>query len=98
MNEAANPPNEDIGFRWWRIWAILGLTLGNLYILGMLNKIPGLALTLVATNTVLCTLILRYNKYAFLIATILSINPIIWIINGIYLKNRWSHPKVNDHR
>jgi len=41
-------------------------------------------------------LILQFNKYAFLIATILSINPIAWIINGIYLKNRWNHPKVNN--
>ena len=41
-------------------------------------------------------LILKFNKYAFLIATILSFNPLLWIINGIYLKNRWCHPRVNN--
>ena len=40
-------------------------------------------------------MILKFNKYAFLVATVLTINPLLWIINGIYLKNRWDHPKVN---
>ena len=40
-------------------------------------------------------MILKFNKYAFLVATVLTIIPLLWIINGIYLKNRWDHPKVN---
>ncbi len=95
MHDKVNTTNQELGFRWWTIWPWLGLTIGNLYILGAMNKFLSVALILVAVNTVLCFLILRFNKYAFLIATILSINPIIWIVNGIYLKNRWSHPKVN---
>lgn len=43
-------------------------------------------------------LILKFNKYAFLIATVLSLNPLLWIINGIYLKNCWCHPKVNKDK
>lgn len=98
MNKAGDPSSGNIGFRWWRIWAILGLTLGNICALGALNEIYGAALVIMAANTVLCILILRYNKYAFLIATVLSVNPIVWIINGIYLKSRWNHPKVNGGR
>ncbi len=86
---------EDIGFQWWKIWAWLGLTLGNLYALVALKEEIGLAFVLIIINTILMVMILKFNKYAFLIATILSFNPLLWIINGFYLKNRWNHPKVN---
>lgn len=91
----ASAGKDNIGFRWWTIWAWLGLTIGNLYVLGTLKNMMGVALFIVAVNTALMVFILRFNKIAFLIATIVSLNPIIWIVNGIYLKNRWSHPKVN---
>ena len=87
--------STDIGFQWWVLWAWLGLTFGNLFVFIELQESLGMTLALVAFNSVFMILILRYNKYAFLIATILSINPVLWIINGIYLKNRWHHPKVN---
>ena len=95
-NEKVVNDSQDIGFRWWNIWAWLGLTLGNLYMLGALSEIVGLAGVLIVINTVLMIMILKYNKYAFLIATIISLNPLLWIINGIYLKNRWNHHKVNN--
>jgi len=38
----------------------------------------------------------RYNKYAFLISTIISLNPWYWIINGIYLNNRWNEDITNQ--
>lgn len=38
----------------------------------------------------------NYGKYSFLILTIISLNPILWVINGIYLKNRWEHPLINQ--
>ncbi len=88
--------SQDIGFQWWKIWAWLGLTLGNLYMLGVLSEQVGLAVVLIIVNTVLMIMILKFNKYAFLIATIISLNPLLWIINGIYLKNRWNHQKVNN--
>ena len=90
---------QELGFTWWNVWAWLGLTLGNLMTLGAFADIPdamGIAWGFVIINTILNILILRYNKYAFLIATILSLNPLYWIINGIYLKNRWCDPKVNN--
>lgn len=91
-----NEPIDEIGFGWWTTWASLGLILGNLALVVKLEDEAGLAVVLVIINTILMVLILRYNKYAFLIATVLSLNPLLWIINGIYLKNRWNHPKVNN--
>jgi len=86
---------EDIGFEWWQTWAWLGLTFGNIYTFGVLSEQTGLAVVLIIINVILMFMILKFNKYAFLIATLLSLNPLLWIINGVYLKNRWNHPKVN---
>ncbi|WP_311948155.1 hypothetical protein [Halomonas piscis] len=92
-----NIQSPERGFTWWQVWAWLGLTLGNLTLVPLFQE-PGLAsfaLILIAGNSVLMIMILSFSKYAFLIATILSLNPILWVINGIYLKNRWNHPKIN---
>lgn len=88
--------DDELGFKWWKTWAWIGLIISNLYLFGKLEDNIGLIWFIIAVNTVLMILILQYNKYAFLIATILSFNPILWIINGIYLKNRWNHPLVNN--
>lgn len=95
MSEVTSIESNDIGFQWWIISAWLSLILGNIYIIGTLRETLVLAIIFLAINTILLVLVLKFNKYAFLIATILSLNPILWIINGIYLKNRWKHPKVN---
>ena len=93
---ASGKDGGDIGFTWWRVWAWLGLVLGNLYIAGILHQeIGAFVFVLIGINTVLMILILNYSKYAFLIATIISLNPILWIVNGFYLKNRWKHPRLN---
>ena len=91
--EEAEKPVEEVGFIWWQLWAWLGLTLGNFFTWYALQNEVGIFLIVV--NTFLMIAILKFNKYAFLIATILSLNPIAWFINGIYLKNRWNHEKVN---
>jgi len=90
-----NVRDSDLGFTWWRVWAWLGLTLGNLYTFSLVQELPAFAILLIIANSILMVMILSFNKYAFLIATILSLNPLAWIINGIYLKNRWNHPRVN---
>ena len=87
--------SKDIGFTWWSTWAWLGLTIGNLFTLGFLVDFIPLALVLITINTVLMVLVLRFNKEAFLIATILSLNPLVWLVNGLYLRRRWNHPRVN---
>lgn len=37
--------------------------------------------------------IIKRNKWAFVLGTVLSLNPLLWVINGIYIKNRWSELK-----
>lgn len=95
-NVRSDESDARIGFIWWKIWAWLGLIIGNLYAaITLLQETPGFAILLIGVNTILMIMVLNFNKYAFLVATILSLNPLLWIVNGIYLKNRWDHPKVN---
>jgi len=95
-NSEASASIKELGFTWWTLWAWLGLTLGNLLVFAKLEGAIEIAWGIVIVNSILCILMLQFNKYAFLIATVISLNPLIWIINGIYLKNRWCHPKVNN--
>lgn len=82
-----------VGYKWWITSAWLSLTIGNLIILGFYpESVYIYALTF---NIIINILVLQFNKYAFLLSTVLSLNPLIWIINGLYLKNRWNHQKVN---
>jgi predicted transporter len=85
-----------IGFEWWGIYGWLGLTLGNIFLFIQLDNHIGIAIFSIIINSIMMNMILKFNKYAFLIATILSLNPIIWIINGIYLKKSLATSK-NQH-
>lgn len=41
------------------------------------------------TASLLAALLCRRNRWAWLAFVILQLNPLSWIVNGIYLKNRW---------
>jgi len=86
---------DDIGFTWWRVWSWLGLVPGSIFLLMQVSgPLGGWAILLCVINVVTCSFMLGYSRAAFLTLTIFSLNPILWIINGIYLKNRWNHPLV----
>jgi len=86
--------SKYLGFTWWIVWTYLGLVLGSASILFGFRHIPAVSVILVALNIWLSIYMLKFSRIAFLIATILSINPVLWIINGVYLKRRWSHPRI----
>ena len=69
-DEVQQKSENSIGFEWWKIQGWLGLTVGNLVLLEALKGTEGIAFTFILVNTVLMILILQFNKYAFLIATI----------------------------
>lgn len=95
-NSATSTKQEELGFTWWFVWSWISLAIGvPLAFMTMLgNKwfFTGVFLTLVEIT--ICIYMLKYNRYAFIAGTALTLNPILWIINGIYVKNRWEHPKV----
>ncbi len=95
-NSATSTKQEELGFTWWFVWSWISLAIGvPLAFMTMLgNKwvFTGVFFTLVEIT--ICIYMLKYNRYAFIAGTALTLNPIIWVINGIYVKNRWEHPKV----
>jgi len=84
-----------IGFTWWKVWGTLGLLSSLVYMILSMTKGDSVEF-MIAFFYVLATFFtLRMNKYAFLLLTAFSLNPLLWLINGIYLKNRWYHSNVN---
>jgi hypothetical protein len=54
-----------------------------------LTSVRVLLFVLLLTYVPLGILTLRRNRTGFLLLTVLQLNPIYWLVNGIYLKNRW---------
>lgn len=63
---------------------IIGLTI--------VNKLDGELISLgifVTVHAILGYLVLKRNRWAFLIKTVITMNLFMWVINGIYIHNRW---------
>lgn len=96
--DVAKFEQEQMGFAWWTFQGWASLIVGTLICLGQLKNFEGFAVVLAAVNIGLSVMIIRFSKTAFVIMTVLSINPILWIINGIYIKNRWRDPRVLENQ
>ncbi len=80
---------EARGFRWGYYFCIMSFVAG---------LVIGLFLEAGATGVIICGLIYallawffaQRHRWAWIALTILSFNPIAWIINAIYLWKRWS--------
>jgi hypothetical protein len=95
QDRRAEPMGKQTGFFWWETCGQTGLLFGSLLIIGQFYRAPAVMVAVLVFNVLICWGILRYNKWVFLFATVISFNPIFWIVNGIYLKNRWHHPQCN---
>lgn len=86
---------EELSFTWWLVFSWLCLTIRvPINLMMVISKEWGLSgIVFVLLDITLCIYMLKYNRYAFAISTFLG-TPFFWIINWIYLKNRWEHPKV----
>lgn len=77
---------------------ILGWLLISVYALSLHGEDTLLEFLLSVVGIVSHIQVLRRNRHGWIVAIILQLNPISWIINGIYLKNRWSEmegiPKI----
>ncbi len=99
---ASGKPDNSKTFFWWRLqgWILLsysGYALVYLCLNGWLQTggtqsyfilLSFLALAFVS---LLC---IKMNFWAFAAITIASLNPYLWIVNAIYLKNRWSSHRI----
>lgn len=95
ISEAPSQAEKNLGFTWWNVYGTLtciGALLGGAQVGSEFSAGAGAIFMLIFV--VLGLAVLSYNRTAFLVVTILSLNPLVWVINGIYLKNRWRHPKL----
>jgi hypothetical protein len=98
---ANGKPDNSKTFIWWRLqgWILLsysGYALVYLCLNGWLqsgsaqNYFILISFLAIAFFSILC---IKMNVWAFAAITVASLNPELWIVNAIYLKNRW-----NSHR
>ena len=97
--------NIEIGYTWWKIYSFIFVGTNLLFFIPLwmgffnVDKVGLCREFFIATGLtsgILLTFLiylLSMNRIVFLITTIISFNPLIWIINGIYLKNRWQDVK-----
>jgi len=91
-NSVENTPEtktKELGFIWWQVFNGLWL-LGFAALIVKGNFSP----LFFFLGAFFWLFLVNYSRAAFILATIFTLNPIFWIINGIYIKNRWNHPKV----
>jgi len=80
-------------YAWGYFIGLLGLTSSALPIILVLifpsDSTPFVISICIVTSTTFFYIIKR-NRIAWIIGTFFYLNPLVWIINGIYLRNRWS--------
>jgi NADPH:quinone reductase-like Zn-dependent oxidoreductase len=72
------------------------------YYFSIVSAVAGLVLGTILESVLVCGLIYAVlacffalrHRWAWLALTVLSFNPIVWIINGIYLRKRWAEARV----
>lgn len=89
--------DERLGFAWWTFQGWMSLIGSVVGCISLLRDLGGLAVVLGVLSIGLSVMIIRFSKTAFVLGTVLSFNPVLWIINGIYIKNRWNDPRVLEN-
>jgi len=93
-----NPGNRS--YAWGYFIALMAISLGcGLAVLGLAELSEpggdsGSSIILGLLSTLLGVLIFKRNRWGWLAFVVLGLNPAAWIINGVYLKNRWQEMKV----
>lgn len=94
-----------LGFKWWKIYSIFFYITNLLFWIGVSSGFfdytnqgftRELFLAIGLTFGLLSTLLiysLSFSRTAFILITVFSLNPIIWLINYFYIKNRWQQIK-----
>ena len=80
-------------FRWGYAQGLMVIGLGTLGVLANFDKwwMPNVELALMISGFRILAglLILRPRRWSFILGTILSFYPILWLVNPIYLAVRW---------
>jgi hypothetical protein len=82
-----NPEKKN--FRWGYYFSIMAF-LGGVILGRFLGAGVGVIILCGAVYAVLAWFFAQRRRWAWIALTVLSFNPIAWIINAIYLWKRWS--------
>jgi NADPH:quinone reductase-like Zn-dependent oxidoreductase len=80
---------EKRSYRWGYYFSIMSLLLGLVLALIMFESVTA-AIVCFLVYAVLAWFFAQRHHWAWIALTILSFNPIAWIINAIYLRKRWA--------
>jgi NADPH:quinone reductase-like Zn-dependent oxidoreductase len=75
-------------YRWGCYFGVQAL-IGGIVLGLMLESGTRVTMICCVTYSVLAWFFVRRRHWAWITLTILSFNPVIWIINGVYLRKRW---------
>lgn len=70
---------------------LLGIAvIAALFVPASAPETMGLALLMITFYSIPGYFVLKRKRWAWVVLTVASLNPLVWIINGIYGKNRWA--------
>jgi apolipoprotein N-acyltransferase len=75
-------------FVWGYFIGIINIIWGGLFIFVFIGDLIMLIFTIIPI--ILGYFTIKRKKLWFIALTVISINPIVWVINWIYIKNRWN--------
>jgi drug/metabolite transporter (DMT)-like permease len=96
LNKRLQRDHPDFKSFFWGYYSALALLVFQPFLVaGQLHNADISVLRFGVTFCFLITLpfsvlTLMRKKMGFIILTIITLNPIVWIINGFYIKNRWN--------
>ena len=108
MDDKLHAINEDYSrpFKWgyfcaWSGMLGYGANAAYLSVSGLLdNTGQSNFLQIIASLFLAASLInlfaIRRNRWAWIVAIVLQLNPALWIVNGIYVWNRWAEMAPNQ--
>jgi hypothetical protein len=85
------------GYRWGYYFSVMSIV-GGLLLGVILEAGAGVVLALGAVYGVLAFAFARRRRWAWLALTIVSFNPVAWIINLVYLWRRWAEDSMPPTR
>jgi NADPH:quinone reductase-like Zn-dependent oxidoreductase len=74
----------------WGYWFAIQALLGGMALGAFLEAGAGVAVACAAVYAALAWSFARRRRWAWIALTILTFNPVAWIVNALYLKKRWS--------
>ncbi|MFH2092566.1 MAG: hypothetical protein ABIJ31_09400, partial [Pseudomonadota bacterium] len=91
MDKSLHKKKPDVkSYKWGYFVGWMGILVAGTDVILLSNEVDAVVIVTICFFVIIthCFILFR-NRWIWIIAIILQLNPILWIINGIYLRNRW---------